>query len=445
LGQKPAQPGQAAGLVNQPVIYGILSGLAIAMLVFELIKKKFVLSEGVPASFYYIILTIGLFMLLFAVSALKSSGQMKISGIAVFSAVTLLLGAGFYYIFTGLLSGPACFPTSFINLSYIFTGIALVILGVFLPGVSGGHRRSDTPYPKAAGRGVILACVLLPVAVLIAYYTNLNQTYADAYCREGENHERAQPPRYPESIGNFSRSIELSPRYDYYHNCLARVYKNSGNFGSAAEALKNALKANPLNLFHQIELARCYRDWASASNPAANLESALREYEKLILLTPNNPRVYKEKGDVRFSRREFDNAIADYQKALALDGAFFDAYPALGRVYRELDQPDKVIETYSRAHRFNAQVAGRELVRLGEDYFNKKRYRDSLNVNLALITLEPKEYRHYHNTAVVLEQMDRLDEAIEYSKKAVDLIIMPPEKEGYRKFLKRLEEKRGKK
>ena len=57
--------------------------------------------------------------------------------------------------------------------------------------------------------------------------------------------------------------------------------------------------------------------------------------------------------------------------------------------------------------------------------------------------MEPKDYRHYHNTSVALEQLGRIDEAIEYSKKALGM-VPPTQQQGVRGFLQKLEQKKKK-
>ena len=151
-----------------------------------------------------------------------------------------------------------------------------------------------------------------------------------------------------------------------------------------------------------------------------------------------------EKSQLNQEVKSLENEITNLKQSIdkIQKEELSDAYLSLGKVYCQIDQPDKVIEVYKKAYRLEGKTVRYEFVKLGEEYFNQNRFEDSLKVNLALIDLAPKDYQHYRNASVVLDRLGRIDEAIEYSRKAIDLVPIPQQKEGLGKFLKKLEEKK---
>jgi len=424
--------------INLSLVYGLLSGLIIALFCFALFKKKFI-TEETPLNFYIIILTIGFISTVYLVFiAIRSA---RVIETIVYLLTAIIWGAIFHFILTALLSDLAIFPTTFINYAYIFVIITIFIIAAFI-------RQNTTPLPtnKTSFSTVLAAFILIPLAFIVIYYTNMRESYADIYCHEGENHEKGQ--RWAESIASFQASIKLSPRTDYFYANLAKAYKSSGDYNKSIEALQNALKANPFNPFHNIEIARAYREWSDKikDNPAdkeSKLDLSLAEYQKLLILTPKNPQPLKEMGNIYFSKQDYNKALEYYLKVVAMDNQQTDIYYIIGKAYKQLGDIAKTIECYEKAFRAGNNQIG---ISLGEEYFNQNRFDDCLKINLELIRLEPKEYRHYHNAAVVLDQLGRIDEAIEHSKQALELLrtTMPTQQQGVRGFLQKLLDKKKK-
>ena len=429
--------------INLALIYGCLSGLIIAFFSFALLKRKFI-PEGLPQNFYIIILTIGFISTVYLIfAAIRST---RVIETIIYLITAILWSAIFYVIYTAFLLGnfnilPDIFIKWVINYAYIFVGVTIFIIAAFI-------RQSTLSLPdkKTSFSTVLTAFILIPLSFIAVYYTNLREDYADIYCREGENHEKGQ--RWVEGIANFQKSIELSPRTDYFYACLARAYKSSGDHNKSIETLRGALKANPFNPFHNIEIARAYREWSDKikDNPAdkeSKLTLSLEAYRQLTLLTPKNPTPLKEMGNIYLSKQDYNQALEYYLKAVALDNALTDIHYIIGKIYKQSGDTAKVIEYYEKAFNSGNNQIG---LSLGEEYFNQNRFEDCLKINLELIRLEPKEYRHYHNAAVALDQLGRIDEAIEYSKKALELISfsMPTQQQGVRGFLQRLEQKKKK-
>ncbi|MBI5778388.1 MAG: tetratricopeptide repeat protein [Planctomycetes bacterium] len=151
------------------------------------------------------------------------------------------------------------------------------------------------------------------------------------------------------------------------------------------------------------------------------------------------PAIMQAIGTVYFNKNDYNKSIKCYLEASSLDDKLAEVYVLIGKSYKQLNNINKATESYEKGFALGNIECG---VILGERYFNQNKFNEALNINLTLIKSDPDNYQHYHNIAVIFDQLGRLDEAIEYSKKALDL-VPPTQKVSVTKFLKKLEEKKA--
>lgn len=436
-------------LIQNYLQYSLLIGLILSIFVFELIKRRHLL-EGIPDNFYVIMGAIwaltGLFILLIYTPAVGAKrltagyGRLQLhrqpihppkqkdgeTGIgAYFNYYLLVLGVSgltagiFYLVYTSLL-GDATALESLINLVYIWLGFVMALLAFILPAVATKPEK-PRPYPAA-----ICILLIIPALCFVVYTVCLKNAYADMYCRQADNLEKAN--KLPEAIASYRKAIELAPKTDYYYSAsaLARAYQKAGNYAEALESLKKAQALNPLNQFHIRDTARLYSDWAETfkdkpEERTSRIKESLRYYDELIKATLNNPQPYREQGDVYCQLSDFQTAIARYRQSLEKDDQVGLTWFMLARAYHQINDAAKSIEAFETAYKLQIKQARFELGRLGEEYFNSGRYDDSIAVNLALTRLEPLEPRHCQNLALIYEKAGKPDEAAKYRQKASEL------------------------
>ena len=154
----------------------------------------------------------------------------------------------------------------------------------------------------------------------------------------------------------------------------------------------------------------------------------------------------KETGEVYFLKSDFQSAVRLALQAIQIDEQFPGAHMLLARAYQNIgEDTDKIIKAYADAFRLDPgnNELRYEIMKFGEACYMKLDFDAALKVNIALSEIEPREFQHIHNCAVILDEMGRLDEAIEYELKAIDLMTFPAQKEGIKKFLQQLEQKKA--
>ncbi|MBI4712765.1 MAG: O-antigen ligase family protein [Planctomycetes bacterium] len=391
---KTAEPADRS--VSSLSLYALLGGLIISLFIFELLKKKHILTGQVPTPFYYILAGIWLFVGVVVILRYRfQSFAHYFNYYLLYLGISGFCGLVFYLLHTNILTGQTSLP-SLLNLVYIWVALLLAVLAGLIP--------AEKPLNlKPRVLPVITLLLSIPVYLIFIYQTNLKEAYADMFCREGDNFEKAN--RYDEALSSYQRAVTISPQTDYYYAALARTYKAKGDYQNAVKTLAETRTVNPLNPFHISNLGKFHTEWANTikDNPVQRNErfdTALKYYQELARVTPLNPQVYRDTADVYIQKGDYQNAIVQYLYALKLDSQLGEIYYQLGNAYRQTNQMAEMIEAYEKAFQLNIKPARNQLSKLGEEYFNAEQYQESIRINYALLRMEPKNYQHHHNLSM---------------------------------------------
>lgn len=157
---------------------------------------------------------------------------------------------------------------------------------------------------------------------------------ADLYLEEGAYSEA-------EEVLRSALKIDEAPSFDrfYYQGRLLLLEKRPSE---AAEALRNAVRANPASVRAHSMLAQALLD---SNRP----EDAADQVEKAIDLDPHSPSLYILAGHAYFQRKLFERAVVSYLRAAELNASLPSTYVYLGRAYRALEMLPLAIENYRHA------------------------------------------------------------------------------------------------
>jgi len=224
---------------------------------------------------------------------------------------------------------------------YIYLLILLFCAATLLP-IQWPIRKSRFEYV-----GIALAPVLVGLALLIAFFTNLRVIQADIAFKTAETFARSGT--WPVAIEIYNHAIKLAPNEDFYYLFLGRAYlEHAKSIANAEEreqfikkAEKDLLKAqsiNPLNTDHTANLARLYSLWSSFSQDSSQrIELAERSstfFEQAVTLSPNNSRLWDEWGlHTMTILQKPDEARSQFEKALELDPFYDWTYALLADYY----------------------------------------------------------------------------------------------------------------
>jgi tetratricopeptide (TPR) repeat protein len=139
------------------------------------------------------------------------------------------------------------------------------------------------------------------------------------------------------AIDDYSRAVELDPKYIVSHMGRGQVYVECGEFSKAIEDLDFAienLEQAPITdaTWRTSVQAYSLSGKAAAHAGLGDFDRALGEFEKSISLCPENAWVYYNRAEAYENRGDRARAIADYKLALRMNNP---KLPILKKRYAE--------------------------------------------------------------------------------------------------------------
>ena len=188
-----------------------------------------------------------------------------------------------------------------------------------------------------------------------------------------------QKKEYDKAIVDFTKAIEISPRY-------ALAYANRGTAYSY----------------------KSYKD----------KEKAIADYTKAIEIDPTYAAIYNNRGSVYYIRRKYDTAITDYSKAIEIDPKYALAYVNRARAYYFKKEYDKAIADYTKIIEINPKSAAAYYDRGNLFYFQKKFYDKAIADYTKAIEINPNNALVYFMRAGAYRALGRHDLADADNKRA---------------------------
>ncbi|MBM3238038.1 tetratricopeptide repeat protein [Candidatus Poribacteria bacterium] len=263
----------------------------------------------------------------------------------------------------------------------------------------------------------------------------LQPTMAEAYAGLGfirlKQAESSQSEEdYESAMKAYRKATELKPDFlEALLNLGNIALKLSGRGGEhlserdrARSLLQEAEKAfeTLLSLFSQKKDGASPRPTPTMNPPPAPSQEGM-----------NVARVHLALGEVYLRQEKFREALQHYQEALKYDPKLVEAYYNIGFLAVKAGQLDKAVECYNAVLELKPDMAEAHYL-LGKIYAEQEKYEQAEKEYQRTIELEPSAAYAYERLAhlygVTLtpnlspnERKQRLDKALEFAKKAVEL------------------------
>ena len=322
---------------------------------------------------------------------------------------------------------------------YVIAFLMLLAVGLALY----WQDKSLKPLRLWQGAVSLTHLVILAVAVLVIWLTNVNVIRADIIYKQGPRYEQAKYWAWVTEI--YKHALEVAPNEDFYYLYLGRAYLELAKdpeletaqrlavLEECRRALERARVLAPLNTDHTANLARLYRTWAGfttdADEQVARINQSIEYYEQATSLSPHNAQLFNEWGEVYMIARRFDKALEKYQASLALDQEFSMTYFALGDLYyntaAQLGQDaemytaqlEQAAEMYGKGLALNPGVT-RAWSHLGAIHTQLGRYDEAIEAYLKIIERRPEDFDTLKNLALLYRDTGRLGEAVAHAQAA---------------------------
>ncbi len=206
-----------------------------------------------------------------------------------------------------------------------------------------------------------------------------------------------------QAIAYYKIAIQKKPYIQSAYYNLAKAYRLIGDMESATEQLK---------LFQQM---KTYYDKTYA------IEGTLAE-------DPSNTALRLKLAEIHVAHRHISAAIATYQAVIQLNPKFVAGYDKLGRLYMEINMPQRAIPLFHKVLELNPDAVEAH-VRLGWLYTTQKTY-DKAEAHLQkAIEKMPKLALAYHGLAEIYIQQGHIEKAINTYQHITQ--IEPDDKEAW--------------
>ncbi len=167
---------------------------------------------------------------------------------------------------------------------------------------------------------LIVVALALFVSACATYPQSKVKDIAAYYYNQGV--ARYEKGDYAKAINNYTKAIELKPRYAeaYYNRGIA--YDDKGQYDRAIEDYSKAIEIDP-------KYSDAYINRGIAYGRKGEYDKAIIDLNEAIEIDPNGANAYYNRGLAYNKKGQYDQSISDYTKAIEVKPGYSSAYNAL--------------------------------------------------------------------------------------------------------------------
>ena len=218
------------------------------------------------------------------------------------------------------------------------------------------------------------------------------------------------------AIADFTRAIELYPKYSTAYTNRGLAKKNKGDLNGAIADCTRAIELDPKD-------AGGYGNRGIAKHAKGDLNGAIADYTRAIELDPKYAKTYNNRGIAKKDKGNLNEAIADYTRAIEVDPKYPNAYYNRGVAKWGKGDIEGAIADYTRAIEFNPKFT--------EACYNRglaKKQKGDLDGAIAdytrVIEINPNNPKYagaYDDRGIAKQAKGDLDGAIADCTRAIEL------------------------
>jgi tetratricopeptide (TPR) repeat protein len=175
----------------------------------------------------------------------------------------------------------------------------------------------------------------LSKATVFAHEIDLQTWPAELAFRRGVS--RQLRGREVSALAEFSRAIDLAPRWAAAYNARGRCFRCLADKESALSDFDRALVLDP-------KFGEAHRNKGNILLESGRAIEALQSFDRAVELLPESALAYNNRGFALQQAGEYERAVPDHQEAIRLDPSYAEAFRDLGDA---LDQLGRVTEARS--------------------------------------------------------------------------------------------------
>jgi tetratricopeptide (TPR) repeat protein len=147
---------------------------------------------------------------------------------------------------------------------------------------------------------------------------------------------------YTAAIVDYSKAIEVDPKFTYAYNGRGNAKDHKGDYDGAIADYSKAIEIDP-------DFLNAYNDRGNAKDSKGDYDGAIADYNKAIELNSKVANPYNNRGIAKYRNGDYDGAIADSSKAIEIDPEDKHAYTNRGVAESRKGDYDGAIEDFGKA------------------------------------------------------------------------------------------------
>jgi len=168
------------------------------------------------------------------------------------------------------------------------------------------------------------------------------------------------------NIASLTRVVNANPNSPEAYNVRGSAFGQAGRNREAIEDFSKAIQLNPRFYQAYANRALIYRQ---TGDPSRKTQQAFRDYERAIQLGTTNPRAYHSRGLMLQSNGQHDLAIQDFTSAISLAPDAAEPYNARGASYIATNDNENAWADINKALNLDSSYAEARAANLKNSHF----------------------------------------------------------------------------
>jgi len=227
----------------------------------------------------------------------------------------------------------------------------------------------------------------------------------------GNSQGNSQNQVLDEAIAEFQKIVALQPKSVEDHMVLGQLYTVKHQPEKAEAEFKTAQAIEPESEDVVLNLARLYAE-------SGNMQQAVKAIEA-VPVDGRSPKMEFTLGALYDQMKQPKDAIAAYKRAEDMEPGDLQTVDALAQALLNNDQLDDALKQYKDLAEASPDDA-EPLIHIAEIERRQGKYEDALTVVRKARKMDPNSLEAGFNEGLLLDILDRLDEAIQVYQEMVD-------------------------
>ena len=215
-----------------------------------------------------------------------------------------------------------------------------------------------------------------------------------------------------QAIRHYYLALQFKPEYAEAHINLGSIFLNSGENEKAIKHYFAALQIDPKQV-------QAYNNLGIALMQEGRIEAAISQFQKALQLKPDFTMAENNLRRALAIQKEIETEISRLQDILVNNPDNAEVHFQLGNLYFRKGDRGRAIQQYKKALQLDPKYLP-ALNNLALATAANREYYKALTVFLDMLNYIPDDADTHYNIACMYSRLNRVDEAVEWLKKALD-------------------------